>query len=138
MMRCKLMYLMQVMCALVANDPAKQNWLRSAGLLQVLHRLTLGAQGQGKDDVSDDVSSALGEHVSLSVRRQCARILAVLAQQQDALVCSNGRAKTWHCACARDFHVAFMSLLPSLTRHLPDCITLAGQSLIYAELKGSA
>ena len=82
--------LMQVMCALVANDPAKQNWLRSAGLLQVLHRLTLGAQPQGEDDVSDDVSSALGEHVSLSVRRQCARILAILAQQQDALVCLAG------------------------------------------------
>lgn len=78
--------LMQVMCALVANDPAKQNWLRSAGLLQVLHRLTLGAQPQGEDDISDDVSSALRQHVSLSVRRQCARILAILAQQQDALV----------------------------------------------------
>lgn len=75
----------QVMCALVANDPAKQNWLRSAGLLQVLHRLTLGVQ-LPSSDVSDDVSSALGHHVSLSVRRQCARILAILAQQQDALV----------------------------------------------------
>ena len=73
------------MCALVANDPAKQNWLRSAGLLQVLHRLTLGVQ-LPSNDVSDDVSSALGHHVSLSVRRQCACILAVLAQQQDALV----------------------------------------------------
>ena len=80
---------MQVMCALVANDPAKQNWLRSAGLLQVLHRLTLGAQPQGDDDISGDVSSALRQHVSLSVRRQCARILAILAQQQDALVCSS-------------------------------------------------
>lgn len=79
---------MQVICALVANDPLKQNWLRSAGLLQVLHRLTLGAQPQGGDDVSDDVSSALGEHVSISVRRQCARILAILSQQQDALVSS--------------------------------------------------
>ena len=73
------------MCALVANDPAKQNWLRSAGLLQVLHRLTLGVQ-LPSGDVSNDVSSALGHDVSLSVRRQCARILAILAQQQDALV----------------------------------------------------
>ena len=73
------------MCALVANDPAKQNWLRSAGLLQVLHRLTLGVQVHS-NDASDDVSSALGHYVSLSVRRQCARILAILAQQQDALV----------------------------------------------------
>ena len=80
---------MQVMCALVANDPAKQNWLRSAGLLQVLHRLTLGAQPQGEDDISDDASSAPRQHVSLSVRRQCARILAILAQQQDALVSSD-------------------------------------------------
>jgi hypothetical protein len=78
----------QVMCALVANDPAKQNWLRSAGLLQVLHRLTLGTQPPGSDasDSSDDMGSALGQLVSLSVRRQCARILAILAQQQDALV----------------------------------------------------
>ena len=89
------------MCALVANDPAKQNWLRSAGLLQVLHRLTLGAQPQGEDDVSVDVSSALGEHVSLSVRRQCARILAILAQQQDALVCSHGK----HCSSNQMFYV---------------------------------
>ena len=78
----------QVMCALVANDPAKQTWLRSAGLLQVLHRLTLGAQSDGQD-VNNDVSSALGEHVSLSVRRQCARILAILAHPQDALVRSD-------------------------------------------------
>ncbi len=70
------------------TTPSKQNWLRSAGLLQVLHRLTLGAQPQGGDDVTDDVSSALGEHVSISVRRQCARILAILSQQQDALVSS--------------------------------------------------
>ena len=80
------------MCALVANDSAKQDWLRSAGLLQVLHRLTLAAQprqrddaGSGEGDVS--VGSALGQHLSLSVQRQCARILAILSQQQDALVC---------------------------------------------------
>ena len=79
------------MCALVANDSAKQDWLRSAGLLQVLHRLTLVAQPQHRDDVSSSegdvsVGSALGQHLSLSVQRQCARILAILSQQQDALV----------------------------------------------------
>ncbi|CAK0785443.1 hypothetical protein CVIRNUC_008652 [Coccomyxa viridis] len=81
---------LKVMCALVANDSAKQDWLRSAGLLQVLHRLTLVAQPQHRDDVSSSegdvsVGSALGQHLSLSVQRQCARILAILSQQQDAL-----------------------------------------------------
>ena len=81
------------MCALVANDSAKQDWLRSAGLLQVLHRLTLAAQPQHGDDVSGgegdvSVGSALGQHLSLSVQRQFARILAILSQQQDALVCA--------------------------------------------------
>ena len=80
------------MCALVANDSTKQDWLRSAGLLQVLHRLTLAAQPQHGGDVSSgdgEVSggSARGQHLSLSVQRQCARILAILSQQQDALVC---------------------------------------------------
>ena len=77
------------MCALVANDSAKQDWLRSAGLLQVLHRLTLAAQPQHGDDVSSsegDVSVGSAQHLSLSVQRQCARILAILSQQQDALV----------------------------------------------------
>ena len=79
------------MCALVANDSAKQDWLRSAGLLQVLHRLALVAQPQHGDDVSGgegdvSVGSALGQHLPLSVQRQCARILAILSQQQDALV----------------------------------------------------
>lgn len=82
----------QVICALVANDPAKQNWLRSAGLLQVLHRLMLGAgspnseEGGTEAGNDDDVGSALGQHFSLGVRRQCARILAILTQQPDALV----------------------------------------------------
>ena len=113
---------MQVMCALVANDPSKQNWLRSAGLLQVLHRLTLGAQPQGGDDVTDDVSSALGEHVSISVRRQCARILAILSQQQDALVSSLSilllhlKATSCHCRFMQSFsRDCLVSPLTSMT-----------------------
>ena len=101
----------QVMCALVANDPAKQNWLRSAGLLQVLHRLTLGVQ-LPSSDVSDDVSSALGHDVSLSVRRQCARILAIVAQQQDALV---GRL---HCSYFIASWIMFAMIFVTSASHL--------------------
>lgn len=32
------------MCALVSSDDGKQRWLQSAGVVQLLHRLTLGSQ----------------------------------------------------------------------------------------------
>ena len=84
------MIVMQVMCALVANEPSKQQWLRSAGILQVLYRLTLGMQPQD-DDSSDygeeeGVSAALGDHLSSSLQRQIARLLAILSADERALV----------------------------------------------------
>ena len=118
----------QVMCALVANDPAKQTWLRGAGLLQVLHRLTLGAQSDGQD-VNNDVSSALGEHVSLSVRRQCARILAILAQQQDALV----RPDIIHDKPDK----VMPCLLPHRTRLLPLLLSKMGKMGMQGSFQGS-
>lgn len=81
------------MCALVANEPAKQQWLRSAGILQVLYRLTLGMQQRGKDSAEEEeegegegLSTALGQHLSRSLQRQVARLLAILSADEHALV----------------------------------------------------
>lgn len=82
------------MCALVANEPAKQQWLRSAGILQVLYRLTLGMQQRGNDSVEEEedqeeeegLSTALGQHLSRSLQRQVARLLAILSADEHALV----------------------------------------------------
>ena len=86
------------MCALVANSDEKQRWLRSAGLLQALHRLTLGAApqpppaGTSSDDTGSGVGtgvllpSSLGQHLSPRVQRASARLLAILAAHEDALV----------------------------------------------------
>ena len=83
------------MCALVANEPAKQQWLRSAGILQVLYRLTLGMQQRSSDSTDEEedegeegVSSALGQHLSRSLQRQVARLLAILSADERALVCT--------------------------------------------------
>lgn len=40
----------QVLCALVASSDDKQQWLYSAGILPLLHRLTLG-RSLGLDEV---------------------------------------------------------------------------------------
>lgn len=47
--------MVQILCSLVANDDAKQRWLRSAGILQVLDRLTLGMQPQDDDTQGVDL-----------------------------------------------------------------------------------
>ncbi len=85
------------MCALVANEPAKQQWLRSAGILHVLYRLTLGMQQRGSDSAEEEeeeegLSTALGQHLSRSLQRQVARLLAILSADEHALVrsCSPG------------------------------------------------
>lgn len=80
--------MLQVMCALVANEPAKQQWLRSAGILQVLYRLTLGMQPQDddSDEQEEDNSPAMGQHISNALQRQIARLLAILSADERALV----------------------------------------------------
>ena len=84
------------MCALVANSDEKQRWLRSAGLLPALHRLTLGSSPQALPGVGDDVAGGgggagalpgpAGQDLSPHVQRACARLLAILAAHEDALV----------------------------------------------------
>ncbi|CAL8471570.1 g11112 [Coccomyxa elongata] len=80
---------LKVMCALVANEPAKQQWLRSAGILHVLYRLTLGMQQRGSDSTEEEeeegLSTALGQHLSRSLQRQVARLLAILSADEHAL-----------------------------------------------------
>lgn len=73
---------MQVTCALVAADDSKQRWLRSAGVLLLLHRLTIGrAAGPAEQDDSDaaEAAPAADEALTLGVRRQAARLLAILS-----------------------------------------------------------
>lgn len=81
------------MCALVANEPAKQQWLRGAGILQVLYRLTLGMQSPGDASADgdhegdqEDINAAMAQHLSLPLRRQIARLLAILSADECALV----------------------------------------------------
>ncbi|KAK9822384.1 hypothetical protein WJX81_006810 [Elliptochloris bilobata] len=57
-----------VTCALVAADDAKQRWLRSAGILPLLHRLTIG-RAPASAEAGSDIGAALATDDALSLGR---------------------------------------------------------------------
>ncbi|KAK9829898.1 hypothetical protein WJX72_008538 [[Myrmecia] bisecta] len=69
---------LKVLCALVGTDDSKQRWLRTAGLLPLLQRLTLDQQREG-EEAERQLDEPLPEAICLSTRRQAARIVAMVS-----------------------------------------------------------
>ncbi len=73
---------MQVLCALISQDPAKQRWLHLAGMVPLLQRLTLQ---RSLDTLGDgNLPSLMAEPSALGLQRQSARMLALLASDTAA------------------------------------------------------
>ncbi len=73
---------MQVLCALISPDPAKQRWLHLAGMVPLLQRLTLQ---RSLDTLGDgNLPALMAEPSALGLQRQSARMLALLASDPSA------------------------------------------------------
>jgi hypothetical protein len=83
----------QVLCVLVAHDEARQRFLRAAGALPILERLTLTRDWGPTSPPKRDEGGSGGESpeppgvdLNLCVATQSARLLALLAADSDTQV----------------------------------------------------
>ncbi|KAK9804176.1 hypothetical protein WJX73_009170 [Symbiochloris irregularis] len=63
---------LKVLCALVSSSNDRQRWLYAAGIVPLLHRLTLGRS------LGQDAGATEGPELSSCVQRQTARLLAMV------------------------------------------------------------
>lgn len=97
---------LKVLCALAVGDIHRRSWLIEAGILPLIHRLTLDHAA----DVSElNLSDYFEDALPLCVRRQTARLLALLsADQNGAVAIQEGGWIPWlqHLALTSDCKVS--------------------------------